>query len=359
MKVESNQGWLRVRFTYLGKRHCLSLGLKEGKSNRIKAERVLLQIEADIQEKCFDSSLAKYKPHPALKKPLAQLTCTELFADWLKHKTGFCDVKTIKWYEPVKKGLEYFGNAPAKSITKNQSTEFAGWLKPQAKAETQRRKLEAIKACWDWAIDNGYLTENPWTETTKLIKPPIQERPKPFTSEEVKLILEGFKQQYPRLLPFVQFLFGTGCRIGEARGLRWSDLSADGQRCQIASQLTRAGKRKDPKNRKIRNLCLPDTLSKLLLSLKPQATNELVFTWNENGNPIDEHMFYKRWAWILKDKGIPHRKPYNSRHTFISHALERGISPMLIAQQTGHNPKVLFEHYAGFLQTSPKLPEMF
>ncbi|MEP0799042.1 tyrosine-type recombinase/integrase [Funiculus sociatus] len=357
MKVESNGGWLRIRFTYQSKRHCLSLGLKEGKSNRIKAERLLLQIEADIQDGSFDSSLSRYKPHPSLKKPLAQLSCAELFTDWLEYKSRFCDARTIKWYKPTKKILEYFGDTPAGSVTKNQSIQFAAWLKPQAGAETQRRKLEAIKACWDWGIDNGYVTENPWAEVAKLIKPPAQESPTPFSSNEVELIFEGFKKLYPPLLPFVRFLFATGCRTGEARGLRWSDLSEKCDRAAITSQLTREGRRKPPKNRKTRTLWLPESLSKMLTSLKLQSASELVFTWN--GKPIDEHGFYKRWSLILKNQNIPHRKPYSTRHTFISHALERGISPMLIAQQTGHNPKVLFEHYAGHLQSSPKLPEMF
>jgi len=360
MKVEKNNGRLRLRFSHQGKKYCFYLGLKDSPLNQVKAERIKLQVLEDIENKCFDSSLAKYKPHPALKKPLAELTCAELFSDWMKYKSAFCDSRTIEWYAATANSLQYFGDVPASSINSLQIAEFVTWLKEQpANSETQRRKLESIKACWDWGSENGYLhlSENPWKEALKMVKPAPPPLPNPFTKKEVKAILKGFQADCPNLYLFVRFLFTTGCRTGEARALRWSDLSEDCTRCQIATQLSRKAKRKPTKNRKIRHLWLPNSLAAELRKLKQVSSGELVFTWE--GGAVSGDVFYKRWGEVLSSDSISYRKPYNTRHTFVSHALEKGVSPSEIAQQTGHSLKVLFERYAGYIKSNPKLPELF
>jgi integrase len=360
MNVQKNNGWLRIRFSHQRKKYCFALGLKDSPANRAKADLIKLQILEDIENSCFDHSLARYKPHPFLKKPLVELTCGELFSDWIKYKSAFCDSRTIEWYAATAKNLEFFGNVAASSITPLQIAGFVNWLRSQpAKSETQRRKLESIKACWDWGIANRYfqLAENPWKEAVKLIKPSQPELPNPFTQKEVEAILEGFQADCPELYLFVRFLFSTGCRTGEARALRWSDLSEDCTRCQIATQLSRKAKRKPTKNRKIRQLWLPDTLVAELRELKNVANGESVFTWE--GKEVSGDVFYKRWGRVLSNYSIKYRKPYNTRHTFISHALEQGVSPSAIAQQTGHSLKVLFEHYAGYINSSPRLPDIF
>ncbi|MCL1464871.1 tyrosine-type recombinase/integrase [Argonema galeatum] len=349
---------LRLRWNCQGKRHCLSLGVEDTKSNRLKAERFKLQIEADIEDGTFDPTLAKYKFHPSLKKPIAELTSAELFQQWLSYKARFVDRRTIDWYRPALKHLEeYFGNLSASEISPAIAANFAAWLMPQAKPETVRRKLESCKAAWDWAMEQGTISHNPWVKTANLINLPAQEMPNPFTKEEVNLILEGFKSLYQPLYQFIRFLFGTGCRTGEARGLRWVDLSNDCRRCTISGQLSRTG-RKPPKNRKSRVILLPDSLAAMLRDLKKESDeSEYVFLWK--GKPIEESRLYRRWKRVLRIQGVVFREPYNTRSTFISHALEAGMSPQAIAEQTGHSLKILFAHYAGYLQSSTKLPEIF
>ncbi len=77
------------------------------------------------------------------------------------------------------------------------------------------------------------------------------------------------------------------------------------------------------------------------------------------GGPIDDHNFSQRiWRKILDRLEIDYREPYNMRHTFISHSLEAGANPVLLAQLTGHNVKTLYEHYAGYINSSPRLPDV-
>ncbi len=95
-------------------------------------------------------------------------------------------------------------------------------------------------------------------------------------------------------------------------------------------------------------------------SYKPENANpdDLVFTTRQ-GNPIDQHNFSAcAWSNILSRLDIPYQKPYNCRHTFISHCLEAGMNPVVVAQITGHDVKVLYDHYAGVVSL-PSLPELF
>jgi hypothetical protein len=61
------------------------------------------------------------------------------------------------------------------------------------------------------------------------------------------------------------------------------------------------------------------------------------------------------WDWAITNNYLSQ----NPWHTFISHALALGTSASAIAQQTGHSLKILFEHYAGYVDAVPKLPDLF
>lgn len=355
INIGANNGYLRVRWTYNKQRYSLNLGIKEGKSNRLKAAQLALIIEADIEQDTFDSSLEKYKP----KKTISEcLTAVELFDRWVKYKSRFVDIRTTEWYKGTSQNLFFFGAESVEAIDHSKAIAFFSFLQDKGIAqETVKRQIENLRACWNWGIKTHLVKVNPWTDLPKLIKIPHSSRPRPFSKKEVNLILGGFSELYPELKPFVKFLFSTGCRTGEARALRWSDLSQNCSRCEINGQLSRKGKRKPTKTNKTRSLLLPPSLQEMLLKMRSPSSTGYVFLLG--GEPVQEYAFRHRWERVLKTIGVDYRKPYNTRHTFISHALENGISPLLIAQQTGHNPKVLFDHYAGLLPNHPRLPEIF
>lgn len=61
---------------------------------------------------------------------------------------------------------------------------------------------------------------------------------------------------------------------------------------------------------------------------------------------------------VLTRLGIDYRKPYNTRHTSISHALDLGMNPVTVAQLTGHDVETLYKNYAGNVNSRPVLPEL-
>jgi integrase len=184
--------------------------------------------------------------------------------------------------------------------------------------------------------------------------------PKPFTHDEIHKIINGFENSthYSHYTDFVLFLFGTGCRIGEAIGLLQKHINDDFSTVWIGESLSR-GIRKATKTNRARTITLTPKLQKMLQQRRLDSFNldDLVFAL-PNGNPIDDHNFRNRaWKPILNQIEVEYRKPYNTRHTLISHALDQGMSPVTVAQLTGHNVQTLYENYAGNVNSRPLLPE--
>jgi integrase len=159
---------------------------------------------------------------------------------------------------------------------------------------------------------------------------------------------------------FVTFLFGTGCRTGEAVGLQWCHLSEDYTKVWIGESVSR-GKRKATKTNKAREFKLPSYRVTLRSSRKPvdAKPTDWVFPALEGG-PIDAQNFRNRaWTAVLEQAGVTYRKPYSTRHTFITHALAKGVNPMLVAEMTGHDPETLLKYYATDIQGGLQCPDIF
>lgn len=93
-----------------------------------------------------------------------------------------------------------------------------------------------------------------------------------------------------------------------------------------------------------------ESLKALLQSIKPKPCEPeaLVFPSPESGY-IDPNNFRNRtWKTVLKGLGIEYRKLYQTRHTFITLALETGrLDAKDVARLVGNSPEIIYRHYAG------------
>ena len=374
VKIESDKGWLRLRFTHAGKRRAFALGLPDTIINRKFAEQKARQIELDILSNNFDSTLQKYKPQKTKEEIEADLvTAEELILRFIEYKSKFVSSsRSLEKYQTVLTHLKSF-NLNSKSIAGSLASESATDFKPDYSEQfyqhlskklapvTLKQSIVWLSACWQWGIEQEIVESDPWKSFIKRVKIPPKQMPKPFSSEEIKAIIQGFEQDryYSHYVVFVEFLFGTGCRTGEAIGLCWKHLNEDCSTVWIGESLSR-GVRKATKTNRARTITLTPRLRSLLLSIKSenQELEKPVFT-SPKGNPIDDHNFRNRaWKSVLSKVGVEYRKPYNTRHTLISHALDRGMNPVEVAQLTGHDVQTLYENYAGNVNSRPMLPEI-
>ena len=351
---------LRLVWTFGSDRYFLSLGLPDTAINRSAADLKARLIERDIALENFDRSLEKYKLH-GQSQPVG-ITVAQLFDRFVAYKTGKIDPRTLEKYAAVRvRVLEYFEERSALTVTEREADRFKNWLLERQAAITVQDRLSIMRSCWVWGIKQGLLKENPWLEVK--LKVPPKQAPNPFALEEVRAILTAFRESryYDHYADFMEFLFGTGCRTGEAIGLRWKHLSENCDRVWIGEIVTR-GNRKATKTNKDRTVPLTQRLQGILLERKQRLgkiePDGLVFP-SPQGNPIHDCNFRNRpWTKILEQCGIEYRKPYLSRSTLASHALAQGMSPVEVSELTGHSVAILFKHYAGTINKA-KLPELF
>lgn len=360
VQVEEYQERLRLRWRYSGKRYALAIGLPATKVNRKVAQQKSTQIEMDIASGHFDLTLKAYKPHTH-NQP-TQITGVELFEGFRGYKAKVLYARTLQKYNVLLRHLiRFFADKPAHTIMLSDAEKFADELGKHGLTPVSHREyLALLKAEWIWGSKNELVEVNPWEELPGRIKVPPKQMPKPFTRDEIGAIIQAFKTDRYGLpyADFVQFLFGTGCRISEVIGLRWKHLSENCSSVWIGESLSR-GVRKSTKTNRARTVTLTPKLQTMLLARRPANPDPdgLVFP-SPRGGAINNNNFRRRiWQPTLTRLEINYRKPYTTRPSLISHALDLGMNPVMVAQLTGHNVETLYQNYAGNVSSRPMLPE--
>lgn len=217
----------------------------------------------------------------------------------------------------------------------------------------------------NWAMGEGLISSNPWLK----VKPRKNSKKiiKPFTKEESAAIVAGFQKSYPAWVPFVKFLFLSGCRLSEAIGLCWRHVDFARLEICICESLPIAvlegcyeRRRKDTKSGSVRYLKINAGLAQLFEELKPVAPNpdDLIFKNPTGTNYIDSHNFRARWRKVLAAAGIPYRRPHIIRHSFASHAIDQGMPLTGVAYLLGHVDTRMVSTTYGHLINRPSLPDI-
>ncbi|MCU0546823.1 MAG: tyrosine-type recombinase/integrase [Oscillatoriaceae cyanobacterium Prado104] len=359
VRIEVIKDRLRLAWSWQGKRFWLSLELPDSLPNRKAAQIKARTIELDIASNNFDPTLAKYKPQKQESIPV-----TELFDRFCSWKQRNLCPKTFTKYQGTKKYVtEFFRNKTAIAVTDAVAEDFRDWLGANLGANlepvTVRERIAMMQACWNWGIKKKLVAENPWTDVK--VKVPPRQKPQPFTAAEIEAIVREFRSngQISHYADYVEFKFGVGLRTGEAAALQWKHCSPDCSKIWIGESMDSEQTRKGDKRHRGRSITLTPMLQQLLLRRKKPETlsDDLIFTSIE-GSSIDAKNFNNRyWKPTLAKLGIDYRRPYTTRHTLISHAIDKGMNPAELAQLTGHNVRTLYEHYVGTVRP-PQLPEI-
>ena len=354
IKIDVDRGWLKLRWTYQKKRYAMALGMEDTVINRRLAQTTADIIKADIAANHFDNSLTRYRPG---SDALETITVTELFEKYTAWKRRQITKRSLDKYQGLIPRLnQYFKTRQASVITEDQALDFRDWLLKSLSTATVRERIVMMRACWLWAIGKKVLIDNPWEN----VRIKAQQRPRPFTQQEYSQILDGFQKLHPDYADFVTFVMGIGCRLGEAAGLRWGHLSDDCSKIWIGESWGR-GERKPTKTYKDRAFQLSVELATMLHRRKPASAgnDDLVFM-AANGGPIDDHNFRRRyWTPVLESIGVPYRKPYSMRHSFISQAVDQGWSISEISSITGNSEETILRSYTGGVKGTTKLKSVW
>ena len=379
--IEEFQGKIRLRLPrhiFGGKQKWISTGLQNTPENWKTAQSEAWKIEQDINSGNFDPTLVKYKPriHLTLVKPVEKppqnLTLDELWERYTEYKSQVIEATTIKTtYKRTKNLIPLF---PSQNL--KDAVAIRDWLLDNKSLYTAKYVLTHLSGCCEWAVESNLIASNPFAKMAQHIKESRTqesdgEEIDPFTAQERDAIIEAFENNryYKHYTNFVRFLFMTGCRTGEAIALKWKHINPEMTQITFSESFSsHFSVRKDTKNHKSRKFPINAQLKALLESIKPKTgnTEDLVFP-SPTGREIDGHNFLNR-AWkgyknrhgnqvdgivtqlVKEGKVERYRCQYNTRHTFITMALESNVSVPQVAKWVGNTPEIIMKHYAGTLR---------
>lgn len=222
-----------------------------------------------------------------------------------------------------------------------------------------KRFIVALNSCCQWAVKSGLIVENPFYGMAGEIKLPKSEKAEddinPFSLAERDKIVQAFRcdRYYKFYAPLVEFLFNTGARPSEAIALQWKHVTSDLKFINFEQAVTVSEKglavKQGLKTQEKRQFPCNAKVQAILSSIKSDNAkpDDLLFPSPE-GKYIDFHNFRNRaWKTVLAGLDITYRKPYQTRHTFITLALENGLDAKDVARLVGNSPEVIYRHYVG------------
>lgn len=359
--VSARDGRLILRWTWQGRRFQMRAKLDDTPLNRAVCDRTAAQIQIDISSGQFDPTLKKYRE---TSHQSSGLTASMVLAEYAASKSQLVAAKSLERYSHVEKKLYRFApHKLAETYTEQTAILFRDFLLGEVRPITTETYLIVVNAAWNWAISKALVRDNPWTPILRAFKLPPKQAPQPFTIEEVKAIIAAFEgsKHYRRYAPMVRFLFGVGCRSGEAIGLRWGVIYDDCSRIWMGESYKRGSKRGATKMHKARTIYPSETVQAILKSIRPDnpGPDDLVFPAPRSGSYINDNKFAAAvWRKCLQSAGVPHRKFYNTRSTFISHALANGASPAKVAEIVGDKVETIYRNYVGNPDGSKTVPDI-
>lgn len=195
-------------------------------------------------------------------------------------------------------------------------------------------------------IEHNPCNSVPWAKWQK-------DPPDPFTLSEVWEILKYAEKHWPAPVHLMlKFWFFSGLRTSELFGLRWGSVDWKGGKVLIHEARVRGQDKANTKTDRTRLVELNSQSLEALKAMKAHTfmAGDRVFVNPRTGEAWNNELAFRRfWAPALKALGILYRRAYNCRHTFATMLLMSGARPMWVADQMGHDLKVLLDRYARWL----------
>lgn len=356
MHIEQRGKSLIIRWRVDSKKYHKTLKNHNNPIGLLNAKSLMALIERDILSGHFYPT--PYIQQGKVTKQNIDLTASELFTKYAAHRLENWELShssDVRFKGISSKLKQLLGDKSASKVTPDIAANVIAVWSEKASNRTIRAYLFDLVAAWDWAKKEDVYSlddTNPWNKSLDRLrkKLPPTKKPQPFTIEELITISEGFRN-HPKHSYYADaaiFISQTACRFGEMAALRWESVGGNFDTVIFAASVSRGQHRDTTKTGESRSVWTTQTVRKMLRS-RYQSTNpapyDLVFPAPKGGYMNDNRFRGKIWKPVLESCGIDYQKPYNLRHTGVSHAAASGASLAEISEQTGHSKKVLMETY--------------
>jgi integrase len=205
-------------------------------------------------------------------------------------------------------------------------------------AHTRNRWLQEIRSVVRHAINTRRLTFNPIAGIKRATV--IRKNKEVFTADEMRTLLAPERESDPYFLRFALLAY-TGCRIGEAMHLRWSDIRWEARVIEICHQpgFYRLKRGKE------RFLPLQEELGDIL---RPRAKIGGFILADPDERDCDGKRHGLRFKAYLRRCGVDPlgRTPHSTRHTWISMLLAADVNAIQVAAWAGHESLLTTQGYS-------------
>lgn len=334
--------------------------------NRRKMEKVLKQLESQISlgtfryGEFFPGSKNAEKFSGGRARPKAIALDTPFFSDYVE--TWFDQMK-IGWRRShiatIRSTLDrhlipYFGDKEVSRIEKVDVKQFRSCLSKvkgrngneSLSAKTINRVVQILGQILSEAADD-FDFNNPVTKIKRLKQQRVDI--KPFTFEEVRLILETVREDFRA---YFTVRFFTGMRTGELHGLKWKYIDFERRQILVRETWIRGESEYTKTDGSQREIDISQPVFDALKAQQASTGNKSEFVFcNRDGEPLDtDNVTNRVWYPLLRLLGYEKRRPYQTRHTAGTLWLAAGENPEWVAKQLGHaDTTMLFRVYSRYV----------
>ena len=189
------------------------------------------------------------------------------------------------------------------------------------------RSHDILRNMFDCAIAWGHRPEaagNPCKGIVRYRRPPRGRLLGADDLARLGAVLRQREDENPVCVAAVRLLLLTGCRPGEIRCLRWSEVKPD--------RLALTGSETGP-----RHVLLGEAARELLDGLAETASGEWVFPGDKGNGPLSTDDLWRFWIKAREAAGIvADARLHDLRHSHASHAVMNGESLHVAGRLLGH-----------------------
>jgi integrase len=266
---------------------------------------------------------------------------------------SLCPTSLTSDYRQVTKWLK---RCPIQDL--QQARQVMIWVLGQKPVLSSRRVAMYTKTMYKWAAqeDVGYLERNPLASFKMPKAPQRDEEIIVIPRNEIGLVLAALEAKLTyrtvNWSAYTEFMLQTAMRTGEVRALRWVDIKDNKILVHQNWTLTH-GLKDSTKTNKKRWVPLNGKCKAILDTLPRES--EYLFPWDR----LAFQSYFRKKLQPLHQVGLisHHYRPYDCRHTAISHWIEAGIPVPQVAAWAGNTSEVIFKHYCNTTKEY-ELPEI-
>lgn len=281
--------------------------------------------------------------------PSSQTLREFLETDWLPSVSSSLRPLTFDSYRAnvLNHVVPHLGELKLQGVTPAALNTFYGELSESLSPTTIRYIHAILRRAFADAVRWNRLPSNPADGADPPRKSSAARNAmRTWSAPELHQFLEGVSQD--RLAACWRFLAMTGCRRGEALGLRWRDIDFARGQATILQAIVGGRATSEPKSESGRRTIALDvgTLAALRRHREAQrlerdvfgdhySDNDLVFC-REDGTPMWPRSLSRAFSRRIAALDLPRIRLHDLRHTHATLALQAGIHPKVVQERLGH-----------------------